>query len=71
MNWNGRIDGETPTQRTIQLLTSWRIYGGLLLFTLALVAPPALGYPRTYYVGFLAGAFGHVIADNLIATATE
>lgn len=71
MNWNGKIDGVTPTQRLVQFLTSWRIYGGALLFVLALVAPPVLGYPETYYVGFLAGAIGYILADNLIATATE
>lgn len=69
MNWNGKVDAESPSVRIVQFLTSWRIYGGMALFIAALVLPPALGYPETYYVGFFAGAIGYIAADNLISTA--
>lgn len=67
MNLNGKITGDTPGERLIEYVTSWRAYLGGAIIMAAFYVPPAYG-AAGYGEGFVFGSLGFVLADRLFAS---
>lgn len=71
MNWNGKIDGDDATTRTIQYFTSWRVWLAGVLVGIGLIAgyqlaPDKWSFVAGYFVGIITLKYTFFILDSAI-----